>query len=141
MKAFVDTSVLIAAFYPDHDHHERSLDLILRYGAKEIGCAAHSLAEAYAGLTAMPGKKRVSGDEAVLYLQSIRARVTLIALTEDEYFQLVEETAALNLTSGAIYDAIIGQCAVKADAESIYTWNVKHFLRLGPAVACRVKLP
>ncbi len=141
MKAFVDTSVLIAAFYPDHEHHERSFDLILRYGAKEIGCAAHSLAEVYVGLTAMPGKKRVSGDEAVLYLQSIRARVTLIALTEDEYFQLVEEAAALGLSSGAIYDAIIGQCAVKADAESIYTWNVKHFLRLGPAVAGRVKLP
>jgi len=26
-------------------------------------------------------------------------------------------------------------------AKSIFTWNVKHFLRLGPAVATRVKTP
>ena len=118
MKAFVDTSILIAAFYPDHEHHERSLDLMLRYTGGEIGCAADSFAEAYAGLTAMPGKKRVSGDEAMLYLESIRARLTRIALTEDEYFEVVEEAAALGLSSGAIYDAIIARCAVKAGALS-----------------------
>lgn len=141
MKAFVDTSVLIAAFYPDHEHHERSLDLLLRYGPGEIGCAAHSLAEVYAGLTAMPGKKRVSGDEAVLYLQSIRAKLTLTALTDDEYFHVVEEAAMLGLSSGAIYGAIIGQCALKAGAKSIYSWNAKHFQRLGASIAARMKSP
>lgn len=137
----MDTSVLVAAFYPDHEHHERSIELMLRYSRAEIGCSAHTLAEVYAGLTAMPGKRRVNGDEAVLYLQSIRARLTFITLTEDEYFQVTEEAAALGLSSGAIYDAIIGQCAVKVGAKSIFTWNVKHFLRLGPAVATRVKTP
>jgi hypothetical protein len=34
---------------------------------------------------------------------------------------------------------IIGRCAVKAKAETIYTWNVKHFNRLD--VASRVKTP
>ena len=106
-----------------------------------MGCSAHTLAEVYAGLTPMPGKRRVNGDEAVLYLQSIRVRLTLITLTEDEYFQVAEEAATLGLSSGAIYDAIIGQCAVKAGAKNIYTWNVKHFVRLGPAVASRVKTP
>ena len=137
----MDTSVLVAAFYPDHEHHERSFDLLLRHSRAEIGCSAHTLAEVYAGLTAMPGKKRVSGDEAVLYLQSIRARLTQITLTDDEYFQVVEEAATLGLSSGAIYDAIIGRCAVKAGAKSLYTWNIKHFVRLGPAVANRVKTP
>ena len=127
----MDTSVLVAAFYPDHEHHERSLDLILHYTTAEIGCAAHRVAETYASLTAMPGKNRVSGDEAVLYLQ----------LTDDEYFLVAEEAAALGLSSGAIYDAIIGQCAVKAGAKSIYTWNIKHFVRLGPVIANRVKTP
>ena len=73
--------------------------------------------------------------------QCIRARLTLTTLTDDEYFQGVEEAAALGLSSGAIYDAIIGQCAVKAGAKSIYTRNVNHFVRLGPAVASRVKTP
>lgn len=141
MNAFVDMSVLIAAFYPDHDHHERSMELILRHTKLEIGCAAHTLAEVYAGLTAMPGKKRMSGDEALLYLQSLRERLTVIALTDSEYFHVVEGVAALGLSGGAVYDAIIGYCAVKAGAKNFYTWNVKHFLRLESAVPSRVKTP
>jgi predicted nucleic acid-binding protein len=141
LNAFVDTSVLVAAFYPDHEHHERSMDLILRHTDSKIGCAAHTLAEVYASLTAMPGKKRVSGDEAALYLQSMRERLTVIALTDNEYFHVVEGVAALGLSSGAVYDAIIGHCAIKARAKNLFTWNVKHFLRLESAVASRVKAP
>jgi predicted nucleic acid-binding protein len=141
LKAFLDTSVLIAAFYPDHEHHQRSLDLILRFGFGDISCAAHSFAEVYAGLTTMPGKKRVTGDEAALYLESIQVRLTLVALSPDEYFGVVEQSAALGLSSGSIYDAIIAQCAVKSGARTLYTWNVKHFLRLGSAVSSLVKSP
>ncbi|MFN0103985.1 MAG: type II toxin-antitoxin system VapC family toxin [Bryobacteraceae bacterium] len=141
MKAFLDTSVLISIFYPDHEHHQRSMDVLLRHSKGEVCCAAHSLAEVYAGLTAMPGKKRVSGDEAVLFLQNIRERMTLISLIDTEYFYVAEAAALLGLTSGAIYDLILGQCAEKAGARTIYTWNLKHFLRLGPAIASRVKTP
>jgi predicted nucleic acid-binding protein len=115
--------------------------LLLRHAKLEIGCAAHTLAEVYAGLTAMPGKKRMSGDEAVLYLQSMRERLTVIALTDSEYFHVVEGVTALGLSSGAVYDAITGHCAIKAGAKNLYTWNVKHFLRLESAVASRVKAP
>ena len=141
MKVFLDTSVLIAVFYPDHEHHQRSIELVLRHSELDISCAAHSLAEVYAGLTAMPGKKRVSGDEAGLFLQSLRERMTPIALTSDEYYRLTEEAATLGLSSGAIYDALIGQCALKAGATTIYTWNPKHFLRLGTAIAPLVTTP
>ncbi len=30
MKAFLDTSVLVATFYADHEHHRPSIDLFLR---------------------------------------------------------------------------------------------------------------
>ena len=89
----------------------------------------------------MPGKRRVSGDEALLFLGDIRERLTLVALDEQEYVQLVEAAAAAGLASGAIYDAILGHCGLKAKAEVIYTWNTKDFLRLSPAVAGRVKNP
>jgi hypothetical protein len=42
---------------------------------------------------------------------------------------------------GAIYVAILGHCALKAGAETIYTWNTKDFQRLPAAIAGRVKTP
>ena len=141
MKAFLDTSVLVATFYADHQHHPPSIDLFLRFGKKDASCGAHSLAEVYATLTGMPGKRRVSGDEAMLFLGDIRERLTLIALDGQEYLQMAEASAAGGLAGGAIYDAILGHCALKAKAEALYTWNPKDFLRLSPAIASRVKAP
>ena len=141
MKAFLDTSVLVATFYADHEHHSSSIDLFLRFEKKDACCGAHSLAEVYATLTGMPGRRHVSGDEALLFLGDVRERLTLVALDEQEYFQMVEASAATGITSGAIYDAILGHCALKAKAEVIYTWNAKDFLRLSPVIAGLVKNP
>jgi predicted nucleic acid-binding protein len=141
LKAFLDTSVLVATFYADHEQHPPSIDLFLRFGKKDACCGAHSLAEVYATLTGMPGKRRASGDEALLFLGNIRERLTVVALDEQEYFQVAETSAASGLAGGAIYDAILGHCALKARAESLYTWNSRDFLRLAPSIASRVKVP
>ncbi len=141
MKAFLDTSVLIATFYADHEHHSPSIDLFLRFGKRNACCGAHSLAEVSATLTGMPGRRRTSGDEALLFLGDIRERLTVVALDEEEYFQMAELSAAAHLADGAIYDAILGHCALKARAEVIYTWNARDFLRLPQAIAGRVRDP
>jgi predicted nucleic acid-binding protein len=141
VKAFLDTSVLVATFYADHEHHSPSIDRFLRHGKKDACCGAHSLAEVYATLTGMPGKRRVSGDEALLFLGNIRERLTLIDLDAEEYFLMIESAARSGLASGAVYDAILGHCALKAKAKVLYTWNAKDFLRLAPALASRVKNP
>lgn len=141
MKGFLDTSVLVATFYGDHEHHQPSKDLFLRYKKKEVGCAAHSLAEVYATLTGMPGKDRVSPDSALLFLADVRDRLTLIALTPEEYFETLEINSRVGVTGGGVYDALLAQCALKAKADVIYTWNIKHFKRLMPAVASRVTTP
>jgi hypothetical protein len=54
---------------------------------------------------------------------------------------LLEEAAAGHLAGGAIYDAILGKCALKAKAEILYTWNARDFTRLSPAIVARVKQP
>jgi predicted nucleic acid-binding protein len=141
VKAFLDTSVLVATFYGDHEYHEASIDLYLRFAKNNVCCAAHSLAEVYSTLTGMPGKYRVSGDEALLFLGSLRERITVVSLSESDYSKAVEDAAVAGISGGGIYDVLLGRCALKADAESIYTWNVKHFKRLGPPVADRVKTP
>jgi predicted nucleic acid-binding protein len=141
MRAFLDTSVLVAAFYGDHEHHAPSLDLLVRFRKGQACCSTHSLAEVYATITGMPGKWRVGGDAALLFLRDVRERLTLVSLSSSEYFKLLEEAAAGQMAGGAIYDALLGQCALKADAEVLYTWNVKDFVRLAPAIANRVRQP
>jgi hypothetical protein len=83
-KAFFDTSVLVAAFYGAHEHHEPSFDLFLRHNRRSGCTAAHCLAELYAVATGMPGKDRASPDEALL----------------------LADAAALGVTGGGVYDVI-----------------------------------
>jgi predicted nucleic acid-binding protein len=141
VKAFLDTSVLVATFFGDHEHHAASLDVFTRFGLAETCCAAHSLAEFYATATAMPGRWRVSGDAAVLFVREVCEQVTVISLDPGDYSRALDDAARAGLSGGALYDALLGWCALKANAETIYTWNVKDFLRLPAGVAGRVRRP
>jgi len=47
----------------------------------------------------------------------------------------------VGIVGGAIYDAVLAQCALKADAEVLLTWNDRDFTRLGPEIARLVKTP
>ncbi|HBY58417.1 MAG TPA: twitching motility protein PilT [Solibacterales bacterium] len=141
MRAFLDTSVLVAAFYVDHPHHEPSFRLLADSKKGSACCALHSLAEVYATLTSMPQPRRVAGDQALLFIGSIRERLTLVGLSERDYAQMLESSAAGSVLGGGIYDAILGYCALKAGAQTIYTWNTRDFLRLPSAIASRVRRP
>jgi predicted nucleic acid-binding protein len=141
VKAFLDSSVLIAAFYANHQFHQPSIDLFLRFKRNEVCCGAHSLAEIYSSLTGRTGRDRVSGDEAMLFLGDVRQRLTIIHLDDGDYFTALEAFAALGIAGGAIYDAMLAHSALKAKAQAIYTWNAKDFTRLGPEIAGRVKVP
>ncbi len=141
MRAFLDTSVLLAAFYGDHPHHHPSIELLACYGRNDACCAAHSLAEVYAVLTGMPGARRVSGDEALLYLGSIRENLMLVTLNEQEYFQSLENSAKVRIAGGTIYDSLLGHCALKVKAKTLYTWNTQDYLRLPAEIASLVRTP
>jgi len=142
VKSFLDTSVLVAAFYVDHPQHQPSFDLFVRCKKDNACCGMHSLAEVYATLTGMRvAVRRASGDQALLFIGNIRERLSVVGLDEQEYSQMLESSAAAGLAGGAIYDAILGHCALKAGAKTIYTWSTKDFLRLPAAIAGRVKTP
>jgi predicted nucleic acid-binding protein len=141
VKWFVDTSVLVPVFIPGHIHHERSFNLFSRADTKKAFCAAHGLAEVYATLTRLPGRHRTSGEQALRFLEEIDERFHAVALDVAEYRISLRESAALGITGGTSYDALIGACARKAKADIIYSWNTRHFLQLGPEIAHRVRLP
>ncbi len=141
MKGFFDTSVLVPVFYGDHVHHQASLQLFIQFDKSTGCCAAHSLAEVFSTLTRMPGKHRISGEQAMLFVASIRERLSLIALDGDEYAKALEASASLGIVGGAIYDAMLAHCALKAQAKKIYTWNRRHYAHCGPEVARRLEIP
>lgn len=141
MKEFFDTSVLIAAFWRGHQNHETSLKAVSAANKRKSACAAHTLAEVYATMTALPVKDVIPPDQALLFVQEARDRFTVITLTEDEYYRAIEQTAARGFVSGRIYDSLLLHCAAKAKAEVIYTWNLKHFRTLDPEAAGRIRNP
>jgi predicted nucleic acid-binding protein len=141
MKWLFDTSVLVAALLPDHPHHARSFPVFASATRKQAGCAAHSLAEAYSTFTRYPGKERMSAEAASLMVQEIEHRFTLVWLDGDEYYAAIRRMAQMRIVGGAVYDGLVAECALKAGANHLYTWNVRHFDLLGPVIKKLVTMP
>lgn len=141
MKGFFDTSVLVPVFYGDHVHHKASLDLFIQFDKSTGCCGAHSLAEVYSTLTRMPGKHRISGEQALLFIDSLRERLSIVGLSGDEYADALTASASAGVVGGGIYDAMLAHCALKAKAEFIYTWNERHYGLCGKEVVRRLRTP
>jgi predicted nucleic acid-binding protein len=83
----------------------------------------------------------MSADEALLFLDDVRSRLTVVALEAEEFYAAITTAANANIVGGTIYDMLLAQCALQAEAEIIYTWDVTDFSRLGQAIAKRVHTP
>jgi predicted nucleic acid-binding protein len=141
MKAFLDTSVLVPVFYGDHVHHAASLDLFTKLSKKDVCCGAHSLLEVYSTLTRMPGKHRISSEQGMLFITNIRERMTIVSLNADEYGDMLKKFTSIGIVGGALYDAFLATCALKAKAETLFTWNIRHYGQFGPDVTRILKSP
>ena len=141
MKGFLDTSVLVPVFYADHVHHRASIELFIQFDKSTGCCGAHSLAEVYSTLTRMPGKYRIGGEQAILFIESIRERLSIVALNGNEYVSSLKASASIGIVGGATYDALLVACAFKAKAEMIYTWNARHYAPCGSEVVARLRTP
>jgi predicted nucleic acid-binding protein len=131
----------VPAFVEEHVHHELSLAAFLRADKKTGCCSAHSLVEFYAVVTRLPGRDRISSDQVLLLVQNIRDRLAIISRSSEDRFAVLERAAAARVFGGTIYDILLAHCALKASAEILYTWNVKHFQHFGGEIATRVRTP
>lgn len=77
----------------------------------------------------------------MLFIGSIRERLSIVALNGDEYADGIQSFAALGVVGGGIYDAMLARCAMKAQAETIYSWNSRHYAQCGPEVVRRLRTP
>jgi predicted nucleic acid-binding protein len=77
----------------------------------------------------------------MLFIGSVRERLSIVALDGDEYANALEASAALGIVGGGIYDAMLAPCAIKAQAEAIYSWNRRHYAQCGADVTRRLRAP
>jgi len=141
MKGFFDTSVLVPVFYGDHVHHQASLARFIQFDKSTGCCGAHGLAEVYSTLTRISGKHRISGEQAMLFIGSIRERLSVIALSGDESADALQVSASLGIVGSGIYDAVLARCAMKAKAETIYTWNARQYALCGKEIVGLLQTP
>ena len=141
MKEFFDSSVFVSAFWNGHASHAASLKLLSRATRKKSFCALHSLAEVYATMTALPVREVIPPEQALLFIEAIRERCTLVALDESDYARVLQQVAEKGFTSGRINDALLLRCAAKVKADLIYTWNLKHFRAIDSSLASKVRSP
>jgi len=141
MQDFFDTSVLVAAFVNPHVHHDASVRLLSTAAPKHSACGMHTLAELYASTTALRVHPRILPEQAMLFVEEARRRLTIISLDDEEYLETIRAASELGLASGRVYDALLLRCAAKSKAQNIYTWNVKHFQVTAPDLAGRIRTP
>ena len=77
----------------------------------------------------------------MLFIGSIREKLSVVALTGNEYADGLQTSASLGIVGGGIYDAMPVHCALKAKAEIIYTWNNRHYVMCGQAVSALLHAP
>jgi predicted nucleic acid-binding protein len=134
--------VLVAAAVRSHPHYERSRALLGSLAAGRGFCAAHSLAEFYATLTALPLTPRIHPADAAAAVRHRARTLTAVALTAEEQLLAVMAAADRGATTGQVYDVLILAAAAKSAADVIYTWNIRHFERFAdPAAARRLRVP
>lgn len=115
--------------------------LFVECAPANASCAAHSLAEVYSTLTRIPAPHRASPEQAMQCVESIATRLRLINLDGPATLAAIRTAATQQIAGGTIYDSLIATCALQSEAERIYSWNIRHFERLGPAVAQRLSTP
>ena len=128
-RVLVDSSCLVAAALPHHEHHTATLaDLARRRAAGHAFLvAAHSLVEAYAVLTRLPSPYRLSPVDALAVLDRNWSSMETVTLNGAESWRAVKHLAEAGVAGGRVHDGLIAECARKANADELLTWNVKHF--------------
>lgn len=138
---FVDTSCIIASVCSWHEHHAQAAAEIERRLAagEQMATAAHAAAEAYAVLTRLPSPHRLSPADALALIDG-NFLDGAVALDASGYRALLRRAGADGISGGRTYDAIIGACALRAKADTLLTFNARHFASV-EAAGVKVVVP
>lgn len=79
--------------------------------------------------------------EVVRFLRSLEQTWTVLPLSPIHYLRAAERCRDLGLPGGAIYDTLLAEAALQAEATGLVTLNPRHFRRLGAEVERLVIAP
>lgn len=133
MKALLDTSVLVAALLERHPNHLPALSWIQAIHQQRVEgtISAHSLAELYATLSAMPASPRLTTSEIEQLIQTnVVSHFSVRSVNARRYVALVRRMAEAGHRSGVIYDAIHAEVARQTKVDRLVTLNPRHFHRV-----------
>lgn len=66
-------------------------------------------------------------------IQRYAASIEVVALSESEYLDLIDDAIDKDVRHGMIYDPIHVHAAQKAGVDEIATTNIRHFSRIWPS--------
>ena len=129
----LDTSCMVAAVCAWHEHHRPAaaeIERRLTHGER-MAIPAPALVEAFAVLTRLPAPHRLATGDAWALLEANFVKPTQTArmatLSADTYAHLLRDLARQSVAGGRVYDAVIGACAREAKAQTLLTFNRRHF--------------
>ena len=126
----LDTSCMVAAVCTWHERHEAAAaEIEDRLGRGErLAVAAHALVESYAVLTRLPPPHRLApGDAWTVVKSNFVESAAVVALSGRDHARLLGRLAAGGIRGGRTYDALIAACAERAGAQTLLTFNPRHF--------------
>ena len=126
----LDTSCIVAAVCGWHEQHRVAAVEIERRLARgeRLSVAAHALTEAYAVLTRLPSPHRVAPSDAWELLRAnFTGDVLIVSLSATRQIAVLRRLAQAGISGGRTYDAVIAECAVRAGAKALLTFNARHF--------------
>ena len=81
-------------------------------------------------MTRLPVRPQISPEQGLLFVESIRDRFSVVALSEKEVYEVIAAATGQGVGGGKIYDAMSLRCAEKSKAEAVYTWDLDEFRQL-----------
>src|SRR5690606_22431104 len=135
LRVFFDTSVLVPALvakHPRHDGAASRLELV-HTGEIRLVISAHTIAELYSTLTAIPLSPSISPSAArELTSHTGLAEAEIVYLNAGDYEAVMAPMAELGLSSGAIYDSLHAYAARKSKVDRRWTSTERDFNRVWP---------
>ena len=95
-----------------HREHDR---VVAWWAGREVALSGHAAVETYSVLTRLPGDLRLAPADAARLLSERFAPPLLVAQKTTR--RLADTLARLDISGGAVYDALVALAAVEHDAE------------------------
>lgn len=131
----------VCTWHTQHDAAHAEVERRLS-GGETMATAVHAITEAYAVLTRLPPPHRMAPVDALALMEG-NFLDGAVSLDMRGYRALLRQAAAQGVAGGRFYDALIAECAVKAKASVLLTFNARHFGSFGflEAAGVRVVVP